>query len=573
MKENNKLASIVLFAEKLPIEIVEQQIKLIVAQTYLNKEVIVFYDKDREDLEELIIKYSFQNCKFIPTTNAIEGSKAIKDYINGSIIFYKTCNPIDWLPRHIEVHMGQYQKEKIKWLQSLAEYKDSANPDNNSNTLQWRLQPPNGDEFEIDEISHIADIILDWDKIFDEKGSFHKRKLLIQLGNGNLTNEISIVRWFNSNVQAKNQIASQLGQPNHLTAITKENHFPTILGNIFQHSRNQEILQNINKISPDLIESIVIKRIAGMGDVIMTQPIQRYLRKKYPKAKISLMTSNDRGASDAAKILGYDNIILVDQAQLTQDALMNILTIEEIQENIEDGILNVMEKEIYNFNDYQIKIDLDLSYESRHKPYLMSYFELIGVKYEDVPEEEKLYKFILDERFNETRMYYNKAYLHKEGSGWQGKTYPDESWNILKEQLKDKITFTEGKYFEDFNDLLLELSKHDYYIGTDSGIMHLALGLGLKCFVIAGAALPEFTAMPYVEKGQIISIQADIKDLPCLGCKHKMFFEIMNNNQITFVSPCKNNKGPLCMTGLDPMEVSKVIEKETLPKEILIEQE
>lgn len=567
MKEK-KIVSIVLFGEKLPKDLIENHLRNILSQTYENKEVIIFYDSDREDdFEDLITKYSFQNCNFIKTENLIESCFNIKNIAKGDIVFFKTGNPIEWLPRHIEVHLEKYNKVNTNWIQSLIEIRDSANPNGAMNIIQWRLQPPTGDEFELDEISIKRDINIDWNKVFDEKKFFHKKKLIIQLGNGNLSDEISTIKWVNSNIQQKNQIAAQLGKPNEQN-FCKEGHFPTILGNIFQHIRNQEIYKQIENIDSNSIESIIIKRLAGMGDVIMTEPIKRYLKNKYPNAKISLMTANSRGSSDAAKILGYDEVICVEENNLTNDSLMSIITKEDLVDG-EDGTLEVQEIEVYNYNNYQLKFDLDLSYESRHKPYLMSYFELINVKWEDVKDEYRFYQFTMPDEVkahilaNPIRNpLKKKIYLHREGSGWPGKTYPNEKWDIIKQNfIEQGFDVTEGHNFEDYNELLKTLSEHSYYMGTDSGIMHLSLGLGLKCFSVNGAALSQFTALPYVESGQLISVQASFEELPCLGCKHKQFFNIVNiqgRDQLTFVANCINQRGPICMSALEPKDITKI---------------
>lgn len=549
-----KLVSVIVFAESIPADLVEKQIKNVISQFYENKEIIVIHDKNRNDLDDLIMKYSFQNCKFVSTENIIDGVSKIYELVNGDIIFYKTCNPIDWMPRHIDIHVDMYETSKCDCIQSIIEYKDLANPNNLMNTINWRLEKPTPEDFELDEISNLKSLKIDWESSFVEN-MFNKKKFLLQLSNGQLTKEISCIKWFNTQLEQKNQIAMQLGLPNTQNQL-QEKHFPTILGNILQYKRNKLIWEDISKLDSNEILSIVIKRTAGMGDVIMTEPIKRYLKNKYPNSKITLVTSESRGIGNAAKILGYDDVIFIPETNLIHDALMTTINSEELAEDTESGILTIVDAVKYDYNNYQIKIDLDMSYESRHKPYLMSYFEMINVDYNTLSEEEKYYNFDIK---NNNVEKIKDFYLHREGSGWVGKTLPDEKWDSIKNDLQKQYSITEGKFYENFSELIYELQSHKYYMGTDSGIMHIALGLGLRCFIVCGAALPEFTASQYLESGQIISIHASQEALPCLGCKINTFIELLENGQITFVPMCRNQNGNVCMTGIVAGDVSKII--------------
>lgn len=548
------LVSIILFAELVDKKIVDYQLNNLINQFYKNKEIFVLYSKKRDDLEDLILKHSFNNCSFIAYENTInEGIKYIQSLLNGDIVFYKTCNPVDWMPRHIDVHVENYKRNKnINWYQSLIEIRDMAQPNQHLGTIDWRLNNFKPEEFELDEISHKKDLKIDWDKPF-EKNNFDKKQILLQLKNGGILDEISIIKYINTAVQQKNQIALQLGEPDKSEIEFKENYFPTILGNIVQTPRNKKILQDIEQVNPDDIKTIAIKRTAGMGDVMMTEPIKRFLKNKYKNAKITLLTNIERG--DITKYLGYDEVITLDESYIIKDALSQVIKTEEVVEDLENGEFTVKEIEKYNRDNYQIKVDLDLSYESRYKPYVDCYFEQIDVNPNELELSQKLYELDFDKKYDESKTSID-FYIHRDGSGWAGKTFPDEKWNNVKTRLeKENFTFTEGRKFDTIDQLIDELLKHKFYLGTDSGVMHIALALGLKCIVIAGAALPEYTAKYYLETGQLTSIHAAPEELSCVGCKHKMFFELLNNGGLTFVAPCRNQNGPLCMTAVNEDDI------------------
>jgi hypothetical protein len=144
------------------------------------------------------------------------------------------------------------------------------------------------------------------------------------------------------------------------------------------------------------------------------------------------------------RCLGYDNVIFVEETEMLMDTLSKIIEDEEIVED-ENGLFDVKKIEKYNFNNYQIKIDLDLSYESRLlRPYLASYFDMIGVDYKTLSQEEKLYKIYYNKNIEKN----NKGiYLCGEGSGWPGKTYPymPEIKKFLENMQQFSITEFSGR--------------------------------------------------------------------------------------------------------------------------------
>lgn len=551
------LVSVIFFAENLSRPILEHHLNNIHKQIYANKEIIVVYEDARTDFDDMILRYP--HCKFIPSKLGLDSCLKAQAAVEGDIVFYKTCNSIEWLPCHIDVHIEAYQKRKLNWAQSLVEFRDLAKPED-MNINDWRLTMPRPGEFEFDEISHSADTLIDWNKIF-EKGFLNKVEFIKQLSMGDLTSEISVIKWINTYEQAKLQVAQQLQVPVEKTL--PEKYFPTILGLSLRKNRNDDIWKEINKLDPLEINSIIIKRLVGMGDVIFTEPIRRYLKNKYPNAKIALMTSGVRGSDKIAPYLGYDEYILVPEHNITVDALMQDIKKEEIVEV--DGEFVVQELITYDQTKYQIKIDLDLAYESRLvQKYIASYFEVIQVPYDSLTKEQKQYKL------NYNTEYITKdekaIYICEDNSGWQGKAWPKTHFDKMKEIfISNGYKIVEHTIKEEMSELFNSIASCKYYFGTDSGPMHIAMALGLKAIVIGGAAVAELTAAPYVEVAEAISMHIEEKDLPCLGCKHKMFFELMENNQITFVSPCRNQKGPQCMTELKPELISNFV-LETLKK-------
>jgi hypothetical protein len=173
----NVLVSIVFFAENVPLQIIEYNLKNLTEQLYANKEIIVFYDEKRSDFDDLIVNYSIKNCKFIPTNLGLDSCKLIKDSVNGEIIFYKTCGSIEWMPRHIDVHLEIYNQRRINWAQSLVEIRDLSRSNSPMNVIDWKTKTGKPEELEFDEISHAVSVNLNWEKIF-EKGNLERYGLL-----------------------------------------------------------------------------------------------------------------------------------------------------------------------------------------------------------------------------------------------------------------------------------------------------------------------------------------------------------------------------------------------------------
>lgn len=553
--------SVLIFAENVLPHLLENSLKNVLAQTFSNKEIIVVYNKDRSDLDKIMADYSVENCKFISSDVTADFLNELQKDLQGDAIFFKTCNYHEWMPRHIQAHVEQYELNKrLNWIQSLVEIRDIANPNPLMNIVDWRVDKPPVEEFEIDEISVSKNITLDWHKLFTDKG-ISKVNFVKALGNGELAKEITTIKYVNSLNSMKAQVAQQLGAPIAPDEPLPEFHYPTILGNSNRVESNAKILKEIMATPFDKIKSIVIKRTVGMGDVLLTEPVRRYLKNIYSHAKITLVCSNGRGVVDLANYIGYDNIIILpNENELTQDFLMKDVKTEALVEK-EDGVIEVGETTLYSYKDYQIKIDLDMAYESRPgMPYLAAYFHTIGVDTEQLKIQDILYQIYYNNDNKEIPKDKKGIIMYRNGSGWQGRTWKDENYDFVRDQLiANDYKVTEIKDMLDIKDLFNLIMGNSYYIGPDTGIMHICLAFGLETFVISGASLGEVAAYPYTTINKVIAIHADEKELPCLGCKHKMFFELMQGGQLTFVAPCSNPAGPICMNGMKPDAIFNIV--------------
>jgi ADP-heptose:LPS heptosyltransferase len=545
-----KLVSVVLLAEKQNKNDINSTIRDILSQTYKNIEILVSYIKN-DFVEELKKEWIGKNIFWIEAGEGLDLIQKPSGRASGEYVFYKTINPVYWLPRHIESHITEMEflKASSKWSYSFLELKasDIQEPLNN---IGWRIDFPKPEELLLDEICHTTNIKPDWN-LCVENNQFVIGKILPFFSNYHTVHpkEISM-RYFINTQPTKQQgfggpandnVSEEVVDNNGELTIVKK--LPTILGNIDFSIRNKQILALVE--NNDLITKIAVKRTMGMGDVILIEPVIRALKSKYKNAKIDVYTSNYSGSHVAASL--FEGI--------------NNLQIFDIEKGNPLGVDFLGSKD-----EYHLKFDLDLAYESRPgKRYVDAYLEACGFE-EQITEKngELVVGYEFDDEFLTPKLKYeqgpliiNKKYVAVElaGSGWGGKEVAIEKWLPLIHKLKAEgyaiaylssqkpAELVEHDFINDNNDynkLLNYLKYCEFYIGCDNGPMHIATAFNKKCFIFNGAALSEKTTASKKVYG------FKLPNLDCLGCKHKIFFEKTENNGITFVPNCKNTEQYKC---------------------------
>jgi ADP-heptose:LPS heptosyltransferase len=461
------------------------------------------------------------------------------------------------LPRHIEHHLNLFSNSRNvpKWSYSYVEFKDSSAQNDILNNLGWRIDFPKQEQFIIDELCHSKSIIPDWKSCVvtkNENAFFTPSNILKDIRQYPVLNpeEITVQQWLN---QQQRQIILGAPASSEIKETVEENDegvleikrlIPTIMGNIQFASRNDQLL---NSLIHDKVRKIAIKRSMGLGDVILTEPIVRALKTKYPKATVTLFTTNYASSDTIAKMFSeLDNIVVIDPSKLIEDYL-------------------------YQVNDqYDLKIDLDLAYESRPgMRYVDAYLEVCGFKEGvfEVNGELTVNRgfdndFLVPRlRFEDSPML-NEKYVTMtlEGSGWGGKQWIIDGWKKIIKLLNDKgykvVLTSNAVSIDQFDGLnvmmnanndfitMISLIKHGLaHFGADNGPMHIATAFKKPTFVISGAALTKNTT-PFKD---IFSVYKE--DLQCIGCKHRFFFSPQGGS-ITFVPSCTNSNQFACMKTL-----------------------
>jgi len=537
-------------------------LKNITEQTHKNIELII--STFRNDISNLIDECSryFLNIKWACQTPGPDFINKIAERADGEFVFYKTLNNILWYPRHIQTHLEQFEKDnKAKWSLSHVEYRNINSPNTKLSVLGYRIEnPPQINKISLDEVVHHRSINSDWTTCLVENNGqtlFYAGKILQQWssqGRGLIPPEISIIEWVHperSEQQQTNQdinsLYKQIGIPKNTEIkediVEKDGNIevikflPTIVGNKFldeYSSHIREVYRNTQDIT-----SIAIKRTVGMGDVILVEPIIKKLKQKHPNATIHFYTAKE-------EIVKYfktqpDQVTRIEEKELVNDFLFDKLE--------------------------QVKIDLDLAYESRFEaPFVDSYAEVVDLQFENY--KDKYPEFIDIDPLEEFK---DKKYVVVcgDGSGWPGKQWDlakyEEVIKYIQDELKLEVIepgfvttkITDNKWNKTSLDNMIRLIKGcEFYIGTDNGPMHVARTLNKPCIIIAGAALPYYSNP---NREHIFYIQDN--KAPGLGIKHRQFFNMVGDS-LTFV-PYDKSDPTSGLNNLQPKHVINAIEKLT----------
>ncbi len=611
IKEKNLLVSIV-YALEGDVQLAINIFKNLREQVYKNVEYIFVYTSSF-NIEEFKNKiFEVTDLDLTIPTQYIENSTVI-DMVDegikaatGDVIFIKSTSPLTWYKHHILLHLEKHNIRKnresivLSNIETKNLFKGEADP---MGTLGYRIskkiQPT---DLILDEISFTRDLSskIQVSKAFVEENGMMKfdvGRLFNQLQtiakSVQFTDEISVVLFIPHREQGNEQkyILTQPDWQNLNTVqdvrddedLTIRHYMPEVFGNAQldeewnSHVRNL-ISTHWSDIMKESEKNVIIKRTIGMGDVIQTEPIVRFF--KNLGFKVWFVTASARGCD---KIIHYFDS--------RPDVVMEILEQEMNVDVLGSNNLKVLLTK-YGHNpeqQFDLRIDLDLSYESHFPtPFVKAYFNTFGVT------EMELEEFASREKDFYTPMLQNFATLDfvdksqnntiavtLEGSGWDSKEINVEDAHYILKSFKDKgyrLVHTcqlNEKYsslhdmFDEVNEDRIDESTMEVipgnnfevmmkmiydsigFIGADNGAMHIALSYEKPIFVWNGAALTEITTQHH-NKDLYTVLK---KDLPCLGCKHKMFFNLMpvteTQMMIRFLPNCENENQFECMSKFD----------------------
>lgn len=270
--------------------------------------------------------------------------------------------------------------------------------------------------------------------------------------------------------------------------------------------------------------NILVLRAGATGDAFMVTPILRSLKKKWPCARITMVTAYPDAFARNPHLFRLD-------AQETQPRSM-----------------------------YDMVFDLNLAYErSPQKHAVQAYADACGIAVDSyIPE---IFPTQDDERFALYTLPKGRkiAVLNPGPTNWVGRNYSIENWCKVTQGLKDRGYFTvEIGFNHPHNALPCDLDLRgrttvhqvysilksaSVYVGIDSFPMHLAVAANTPIAAIFGCVSPEYRLPPGIP--YMRGVMA--KNVGCLGCHH-----YLPGPRIT--TSCYRGE-VMCMTRLSPEHV------------------
>jgi len=275
---------------------------------------------------------------------------------------------------------------------------------------------------------------------------------------------------------------------------------------------------------------IIIRRDGAIGDVLLTTPIIRALKKKHTDSIISVVTDHSYVFRDNPYVsftLPPDHFWLRDQV-------------------------------------YNVCYDLSLSYEkSPEKHIIQSYADVCGINVSDWKME--IYTREQDERFADALLGSGEwIALHIRSLGWPGKEWSAYNFNRLSKSLRKKnfkvVLIGSGSSDVVSNDLDLRgkttfhklaaiIKKSKVLVGGDSLPLHLAQAVGTSAVGLFGDTFPDRRLIP---GSTAIGITALKEKVACLGCHHRK-----EPPQVVGTCDCPS---VYCMEYLTPEDVLRAVE-------------
>lgn len=263
-----------------------------------------------------------------------------------------------------------------------------------------------------------------------------------------------------------------------------------------------------------VVQSILIKRNAAHGDVLLASAVAPALKKKYPNCKIAFTTL-------CPEVLKFNPNI------------DRVLTPQEVSSRTFDLFYN-----------------LDMAYEFRPKSHVLeAYADVVGVK----PEDCELYLH-QKELAGLPKKY---AVIHAAASNWVGRAWPFSNFDLVANELiksgypvisvgggsdhavENGISFV-GQ--TSIAELAYIIANADLFIGTDSLPFHIAQTFKIPGVCLFGCIDPQYRVIgdsvkPLVAEG-----------LACLGCHHR------RPAPSTVTNICETGDQP-CMSKISPKKV------------------
>ncbi|MDD5771928.1 MAG: glycosyltransferase family 9 protein [bacterium] len=332
------------------------------------------------------------------------------------------------------------------------------------------------------------------------------------------------------------------------------------------------------------MKKILIIRFSSIGDIVLTSPVIRAVRNKYPESHISMLVKEEF-APLIADCPYLNEVIILKTNEPIKD-LANKLkenkydVIIDIHRNLRsiylDYTLSVEKRLIYKKNILKrwLLLNLHLKLLDENTSVINSYFN--ALKPLNIENDNKGLEIWISKRDEEIAEEFQKKYAGKDilmiglapFAHWETKCWPMDHYKKLVNDLSKKIECRFiifggpgdieklGSTFEDLknkpiiaiNELGLMaqaalIKKCQYFIGNDTGLMHIADAAGIPLITFFGPTVKEFGFAPVGKNSVVLS-----RDLKCRPCS------LHGSNSCP--------KGTLeCLKAIKPEDVTDIIIK------------
>jgi len=249
--------------------------------------------------------------------------------------------------------------------------------------------------------------------------------------------------------------------------------------------RIDKFVGNPRPMALDKIESILVRRHSAHGDVLMAAAVAPALKKKFPDAKITFITT-------------------------CKEVLKGNKYIDEIPDRE-----NVLSK------DYDLFYNLDLAYERRPKTNILkAYADVVGVSINDCE------LFIKQEAIDVPNKY---IVIHPGRTAWLGRDWHEDRFNKIADRLRKlnykvvctgrekdrKVDGLDLRGKTSMSQLAYVIANARLFVGIDSLAMHIAQAVNMPAVCFFGAIEPRTR----IVNPNVIPVTAP--NLACLGCHHR----------------------------------------------------
>jgi len=305
-------------------------------------------------------------------------------------------------------------------------------------------------------------------------------------------------------------------------------------------------------------KEILVVRLSSLGDVILTFPFLKLLKKYYPDYSISYLTKPE--FLHVIEMNPYVNNILSYSPKIN---LKKYDIIFNLQNNLKSNLLiSGKSDNIYYYKKDNSKKFLLVKFKvnlfNTITPVFLKYIQSIPEYINLTPDEKKFslteLLFIKTSKINEKYIVVSPSAKHFT------KRYPKEKFidllNLLNKNFKVILTGSNSNEDTEIcsyissnvsNSLNLcglltipELSTYIYFsefvISNDSAVMHLTEALGKKVYAVFGSTVKEFGFFPQLES----SVVFEVNGLKCRPCSHigrsscpEGHFKCMNDNPVS----------------------------------------